>query len=369
MPFESNNREPGIGLALSGGGFRAVLFHCGALIRLNEFAVLSKLARISSVSGGSIVNGVLATRWTRLVADSAGRFTNLQEVVIDPLRRLCSKTMDTWVVLGGAINPLRSAGEQSIRTYRKELGLEMRLKDLSNAPRFIWNATNYATGVSFRFSKPYSGDYRIGLIRGDAFDVATAVGCSSAFPPVLAPVILEMQPDSFEKTPGADLYDHEDFRRRLILADGGVYDNLGLETVWDRYATVLVSDGGKPFDVEPDAGTELALGQLRRVMDIGLNQALAVRKRWLINDMKLGADKGAYWGIGTPIRKYDLPDALDVPEAQTNEMAALRTRLNKFSGQEQKDLINWGYAVSDAAMRKHCPGLTVGAMNAAYPVQ
>lgn len=46
--------EQGIGLCLSGGGYRAMIFHLGALIRLNESGYLFQLKRISSVSGGSI---------------------------------------------------------------------------------------------------------------------------------------------------------------------------------------------------------------------------------------------------------------------------------------------------------------------------
>lgn len=41
-------------LALSGGGYRAMLFHVGALWRLNELGELGRLTHISSVSGGSI---------------------------------------------------------------------------------------------------------------------------------------------------------------------------------------------------------------------------------------------------------------------------------------------------------------------------
>ena len=52
--LSSDRLEDTIGLCLSGGGYRAMLFHAGALWRLNEFALLPKLARISSVSGGSI---------------------------------------------------------------------------------------------------------------------------------------------------------------------------------------------------------------------------------------------------------------------------------------------------------------------------
>ena len=58
--------EPGIALCLSGGGYRAMLFHLGALWRLNEIGYLPKLERISSVSGGSITAGVLGLKWERL---------------------------------------------------------------------------------------------------------------------------------------------------------------------------------------------------------------------------------------------------------------------------------------------------------------
>jgi predicted acylesterase/phospholipase RssA len=59
----SQNKIPNsIGLALSGGGFRATLFHLGAIRRLHELELLPKLTTISSVSGGSILNGFLASR-------------------------------------------------------------------------------------------------------------------------------------------------------------------------------------------------------------------------------------------------------------------------------------------------------------------
>lgn len=58
MPFSSEGLQPGIGLALAGGGFRATLFHCGTLWRLNELGYLQKLDRVSSVSAGSITAGV-----------------------------------------------------------------------------------------------------------------------------------------------------------------------------------------------------------------------------------------------------------------------------------------------------------------------
>ena len=366
MPFGSEGREPGAALALSGGGFRAVLFHVGVLWRLNELGVLSRLSRISSVSGGSIVSGLLAVRWQRLAFDASGVATNYQQEIVEPLRRFCGMNIDVISVLSGALNPFKSAGEELMGEYRKHLGLGVSLQSLPDAPRFVFNSTNYATGSSFRFSKPYAGDYRIGLIHHPDFDVATAVACSSAFPPVLAPIDLDIRdPSVFERTKGADLWDKEDFRRRLELADGGVYDNLGLETVWGRYETVLVSDAGKPFELDAGVGS-FAPKQIFRVMDIGLNQALALRKRMLMNEYRSGALRGAFWAINTPITDYRL-DALPVSAEKIADLTAIRTRLDRFKEQEQCELVNWGYAVSDAAVRAFAPHVGTVAARAVWP--
>src|SRR5689334_18099315 len=53
-------RRHGTALCLSGGGYRAALFHLGAVRRLNELGVLSQLTTVSGVSGGSIVANLLA---------------------------------------------------------------------------------------------------------------------------------------------------------------------------------------------------------------------------------------------------------------------------------------------------------------------
>src|SRR6266576_3918755 len=72
---QANRQQPGqprdgIALALSGGGYRAMLFHTGALIRLNELGLLRQLKRVSSVSGGSISAGYLGFVWKRLRWDT-----------------------------------------------------------------------------------------------------------------------------------------------------------------------------------------------------------------------------------------------------------------------------------------------------------
>jgi NTE family protein len=77
----SASGNAGIALCLSGGGFRATLFHLGTLRRLNEFGMLARLDVITSVSGGSILNGVLATRWPLLVIGTGGVISNFEKEI------------------------------------------------------------------------------------------------------------------------------------------------------------------------------------------------------------------------------------------------------------------------------------------------
>jgi predicted acylesterase/phospholipase RssA len=101
---DATHIELGIALCLSGGGYRAMIFHLGALIRLNEIALLAKLNRVSSVSGGSITAAQLGLKWRDLQFEN-GVAKNLKELVIDPIRKLGERTIDVSSVIGGILTP------------------------------------------------------------------------------------------------------------------------------------------------------------------------------------------------------------------------------------------------------------------------
>jgi NTE family protein len=364
MPFSSEGVEPGIGLALSGGGFRATLFHLGSIWRLNELGLLAKLDRVSSVSGGSIAAGCLVANWHRLEwGDGVAR--NFENVVAVPLRRFCALNLDGPAIRRGAFRPWRRVSEVLEPAYRENLVGGVTLQSLPDHPRFVFNATNFATGMYFRFSKPYAGDPRIGLIPQPDFPLSLVLTASAAFPPFLSPVILRLDPARFLPWEGADLYGIDAYRRRLVLTDGGIYDNLALQTVWNRCDTILVSDAGAQFQEDPRPGASW-LRQTRRAMNVTARQARDLRKQALLADLRKQVRKGAYWGIRTEIGAYTLASALRVPTEKTRALAAMRTRLNPFSNAEQGELINWGYAVCDAAVRRHL--LTEAAPLPRWPV-
>ena len=358
LPETSTNPDPpvshsprsGIGLCLSGGGYRAMLFHVGSIWRLNEFGYLPKLERISSVSGGSITAGVLGSRWRELQFDENGVATNLQQVFVEPLRTFAGKTVDVWAILGGILW-FGTIGEHVARAYRRNLFGGKTLQALPDRPRFVINATNVQSGVLCRFSKPYLWDYRVGQVPSPVVELATAVAASSAFPPILSPLQLKMDPALFTPGTGMDL-ETPPYTSDLFLTDGGVYDNLGLETVWKEYDTVLVSDAGGNMAPEPRPKTNWIMHAVR-VLNVIDNQVRSLRKQQVVNSFIARERKGTYWGIRTNIASYDLNNALPCPISQTLEIANIATRLKRLDTVDQERLVNWGYAVCDAAMRCH----------------
>jgi len=183
----------GIGLCLSGGGYRAMLFHVGAILRLNEAKLLPKLSRVSSVSGGSITAAVLGMNWTKL-GFVAGISVNLDELLVRPIRKLASQTIDRRSILGGIFLP-GSISQWVSKTYDKALFHGRTLQDLPSdqeGPRFVINATNVQTGALARFSRPYIADYKVGIIENSRLRLSDAVAASSAFPPFLSPFTLKV---------------------------------------------------------------------------------------------------------------------------------------------------------------------------------
>ena len=79
--------EPRIGLALSGGGFRASIFHLGVLRRLAEAGWLNKIDVISTVSGGSIVGAFAALGW-KDVLENGGDWSALKTYIADPFLKI-----------------------------------------------------------------------------------------------------------------------------------------------------------------------------------------------------------------------------------------------------------------------------------------
>jgi len=350
-PGESEGPPQGIALCLSGGGYRAMVFHIGVLWRLNEAGYLAKLDRVSSVSGGSITAAALAIRWHELGFGGDGVASRFEELVVAPLRAMAGETIDAGAVILGALLPGSHIADRVAKAYRDHLFGHRTLQDLPDHPRFVLNATNVQSGALCRFSKPYIWDYRVGKIKNPTLELASAVGASSAFPPVLSPVVLHFKDSDFEPGTGEDLQ-RPPFTTEMTLSDGGVYDNMGIETAWKRCETILVSDAGGKLGAEEHPKGDWAQHSVR-VLGVIDNQVRSLRKRQVIDAFRAGVRKGAYWGTRTDIADYKLADALPCPVARTLKLAETPTRLAEMPAELQERLINWGYAVCDAGLRAH----------------
>jgi NTE family protein len=251
MSIEIDGETKRIGLALSGGGFRAAAFHLGVFRRLDALGLLSNVDLLSCVSGGSIAGGFLSANWD-------------DPDVLDRLETyLKTRSIAVSSFVGGALDPFSTRLDKLARSYERDLFGSTTLGDLAG-PRTYINATNLATGNLFFFvagggKPPEMGEHELGVVAAPTTPVGRAVAASSAFPPVFPPLRL----DQSEYGPAVEV-------EYVTLTDGGVYDNMGVNpTLRDRNALdyVIISDAGKPFAID-ERPTESGSIVLRAALDI-----------------------------------------------------------------------------------------------------
>jgi NTE family protein len=184
--------------------------------------------------------------------------------------------------------------------------------------------------------------------------LAQVVAVSSAYPPFLSPVLLRMDPQRWQAAPEADLAGELQLQRRLVLTDGGMHDPLALQPVWRDHHTLLISDASHTREVWRRPSAQW-LRQLNRTTLMQTFANSAARRDVILEAFKpyngVRIRRGAYWSNDGSIDAFGLADALLKDGAETRALGAMRTRLNRFSDVEQAALINWGYALCDAALR------------------
>ena len=362
---EGAAHRTGSALCLSGGGYRAALFHLGAARRLNELGILGRLDTISAVSGGSILANLLADPRLRFPDPHGdpGTVGGFEDHVAEPLRRLASRNVRTpallsklkpwnWFADSVAVRAMADELAETIEWWSKPL----RDNDVSG-PAVVTGATEVAYGVDWVFEDPTAhrphgrvGDYRLGYAAPPAsLRMADIVAASCAFPPFFGPMVLHG--DAMRLTgghPGLESpQERAAIRRHVRLTDGGVYDNLALEPVWKSHRTVLVSDGGGVFRARTE---RTVVGRMLRILAIATAGGQSLRTRWLHASFARGVVTGASWALDAVVDGC-------YPRRTTELINAVRTDLDAFSDAEQKILERHGYLVADATVRAHAPDL------------
>src|SRR5574340_515795 len=109
MAIQINGETKRIGLALSGGGFRAAAFHLGVFRKLESLGLLWKVDFLTCVSGGSIAGAFLAANWGK--ADTLDRLEQY----------LKTKSIAVSSVLLGVLNPFTTRLEELAKSYDRDL--------------------------------------------------------------------------------------------------------------------------------------------------------------------------------------------------------------------------------------------------------
>jgi len=350
-----------IGLALSGGGFRATLYHLGLVRFLRDAGILPHVSHITSVSGGSIIAAHLCLNWQRYTGSAeefdAAAAELLAYIQLDVRNRILRR-----FPLGLAVRPLRKLVGRSNRKltrtgllehhYESHLFGDTSLFALPEAPSLHILATNVSEGrlASFnrdglwmiRYDHP-GQPFRIEKTRIGIATVAMAVAASSAFPGFFPPMSLS----------GEDVGARSGVFGRQSYTDGGVFDNLGIRMFrflassgegapsWDG---VLVSDVGKPFEVQSSQHSGGMVRTAMRASDILMDRV------WqLENETFRNAPGFVFARISDVVDPKEDPTALH-PEVQ-RQLPTIRTDLDRFSPLEISRLVQHGYCAGRKACR------------------
>jgi NTE family protein len=262
---------PKIGLALSGGGSRAIAFHLGCLRALHRLGLLDRVVVLSTVSGGSVIGAYFHAHHGDFASFEAKIRGVLAQGLAVPMARKLFSALGIRVIAAFATVGIVALGVALIKTFLKITGLIMprslsrhferfeirsplhrfasrttlleavlddllfkraSLHDLPAKPHLVINATELRTGSAFRFGTIESGSWRLGKLHRNQLSVAHAVAASAAYPLFLPAFdeTLTFEKDGALKT------------NRVILTDGGIYDNLGLGCLWpDRSPDVSLN--------------------------------------------------------------------------------------------------------------------------------
>src|ERR1043166_3633086 len=364
-----------LGLALAGRGFRAALFGLGTLWRINDLGWLGKIDRIASTSGGSIAAACLGVRWNDLIFDSTGVALNFRLQVADPLRQFCARQFDVRAFLAGVLNPSSSISQQAASKFERELfllpgGRPATLQDLPSSgegPEIIIYTTSLNTGEEVKLSRRCLADRHLGGLMNPVIRLALAVTASCGFPSILSPVRVWTDPSDWITRRGSSTA-----LRRCVTLSGVSYNtgindmvvNVFREETWKPCATLLVCDADAGIGI----GRIPSPWKLRswtyqtiHVLKLMRKRTAEIRREQVVSKFVSGSTRGSLWGIGTPIDDFELDDAMTRNNTTTYALKEYSTRFRPFSLEQQDKLINWGYALADAAIRSRlAPGFSKG---------
>jgi NTE family protein len=407
-----------LGLALSGGGFRASLFHIGVLARMAELDLLRHVQVISTVSGGSIVGAYYYLKIKQLLEgrrlENGAPVQPSRQVYVDIVKEIevdFLAAVQTNIRTRALLDPVKngkmvfsddySRSDRMAELYHehfyaplweKEGGASaepIRLKDLEISPArrppgfdipaefkipiLTLNATCLNTGHAWRFTASHVGEpprrpptvdtnVILGYLRFDGqgappvspeqaerrreklddLRLADAVAASAAVPGIFAPFAIH---DLYWNSRGEELV--------VELVDGGVFDNQGVDALFEENCTHIVcSDAsGQLEDLRAPASRTLPV--LARSNSVLMER---VRDEIYRELNKNGLKDFAFFHLRQTAPQSDayppIPGPADRSDPEKKDghvyrLSNLRTDLDSFTNIEAHALMYHGYLLSD----------------------
>lgn len=378
-------------LLLSGGGFRATLFHLGVIRYLLESEKLRNIQEIYSVSGGSILAAYMGLNWKAITdresfaatavplldyiaSDVRGRIVRRRLTYLSMMAAVCALASSALMLptaqpirlailatscviltiqffcfarwyslsalferdLASFINPL-----QRTSATRQDAQLRMLTKPESDLrPKFFFIATDLTTGKPWIFTESgiWIRDEQWKHLRLETLPISTAVAASAAFPPLFRPIRIarRVAPELLQT-------DH-------FLSDGGVYDNLGVDTAQnfsgrpvatDSYLQVelhapadifIASDAENRFNAQPGSYS-LLINRAIRSTDILMSRCSRFSLSAVSNEKILHV----------PLARDQDEAATSLPVSLQRKIRSIRTDLDRFTRAEMQLLVFKGY--------------------------
>ncbi len=247
----SNGTPARIGLALSGGGFRASVYHLGTIRYLEQTGIMPRVEVMSTVSGGSIIGAYYLVEMERKLRPNPDR--DRLQACDEIIAKFCEKLDLNFHMRALVFYPffhpvltllallrLRHSGDTMAAVFERHLfAPELRLGDLPvqicrppsvEAPgtsppaaqhlkvqgtRILINTTSVITGKRVVYSRENESGLSSQFEKSNPNNIslARAVGASGAVPGLFKPLRLGNE----------------------VLADGGVVDNQGIESLLDYF--------------------------------------------------------------------------------------------------------------------------------------
>jgi len=380
-----------VGLALSGGGFRASLFHIGVLHRLAELDILRHVQVISSVSGGSIIAMHYYLKVKHLLEHNDNSSLGKEEFIglVREVEKEFIKGVQTNIRMQAFVDNDGELTETLGRLYEKQLfsqtgelpdsmhGLYISPMldgepkkpfkphfnnfELKNkVPILVINATSLNNGHNWRFTASGMGEvphmYDMTVDKNKIYEytryedfptefqkvsIGKAVAASSAVPALFDPINM------------GKLYGNNDTIR---LSDGGVYDNQGIAALVNEECDIMItSDASKQLTEEEDP-SDFRFDVLGRVQDILMNKtrdsefkfAKELRRANRIKGLAILHFKDGFANKVVHARKHN-PDAMEnlvTKKDIRKKLANIRTDLDAFHDLEAQALIQSGYEIT-----------------------